>query len=80
MIFIVAGSFEQYRRHIELKGYNAQEYRYVSSPNILRGITDIQGFFIGTWQNRPDIEQIKEIIQLSKNRAPAPTKIFTPTF
>lgn len=67
MKYVVAGNFEQYRYHIEKKGYSPNEYRYVSHPDILRGLSEIEGFYIGTYLERPDIEEIKQNIAMIKS-------------
>lgn len=41
-------------------------YKYVSSPDILRGLNEIKGFYYGTYEQRKDIEQIKLEISLIK--------------
>lgn len=70
MKYVVAGSFEEYRKHILKMDYNASEYRYVTSPDSMRGLTKIEGFYIGTYEQRSDIEQIKQNIAYIKSVYP----------
>lgn len=69
MKFVVAGNYEQYLNHIRKMGYNPREYVYVSDAMQLRGRVNIEGFYIGTWQDRPDIEDIKLTIAISKEQS-----------
>lgn len=66
--FVVAGNYEQYLNHIRKMRYDPNEYVYVSDPLQLRGRETIEGFYIGTWQDRPDIEEIRTIIAMIKAR------------
>lgn len=69
MKYVVAGNFEQYRYHIQKKGYSPNEYQYVSHPDSLRGLTHIEGFYIGTYLERPDIEEIRQNIAIIKAKS-----------
>jgi hypothetical protein len=71
-IFVVAGSYFQANRWIKQdieKRINAGQtsltlshYVYVSSAADLRGYSDPHGVFIGTWKDRPDIQEIVETL------------------
>ncbi len=65
--FIVAGNYDEYKNYIKEKGTD-NLYVYVYSPDQLRGLRDIKGFYIGSWRNRRDIEEIKMIIHHSKTQ------------
>lgn len=67
--YIVAGNYEQYVEWINRKGLDPRAYRYVRDAEQLRGILNISGFFIGTFKNRKDIEDIKITILLSKRNS-----------
>ena len=67
--FVVAGNYEQYRNHIRKMRYDHKEYVYVSDVRQLRGREKIEGFYIGTWQDRPDIDEIKMTIAVIKERS-----------
>ena len=69
MKFVVAGNLHEYHHHIDKMGYNPDEYVYVSDPIQLRGRTDIEGFYIGSYENRPEIEEIKQTISYIKSRS-----------
>lgn len=60
--YVVAGNFEQFRKYQLLNkvidGIDTSSYVYVSGPDMLRGLRDPKGVFIGTWMDRPDIEDI----------------------
>ena len=67
--YIVAGTSQEYEAWLRRKGLDRRAYRYVTNPGMLRGMTNIQGFFIGTYLNRLDIEDIREQITVSKLKA-----------
>jgi hypothetical protein len=69
MKFVVAGTYAEYIQHIHKMGYNKNEYVYVSDPIQLRGLTEIEGFFIGSYESRPGIEEIKQTISYIKSRS-----------
>ena len=69
MKFIVAGNYAEYKNHIFNMGYSPQEYVYVSDPMQLRGYTEIEGFYIGSYMSRPDIDQIRANIAYIKARS-----------
>ena len=67
--YIVAGTYEQYRQFL----YNHKddinvEYIYVQSVNNLKGLSNIEGFLIGTYYNRPDIVAIMDTIRIIKSK------------
>lgn len=70
--YIVAGTQMEFRvwvanrvkhdvMHIE------SDFVYVSHVNILRGLPDIEGYFIGTYKQRPDIAEIQQQIHIIKS-------------
>lgn len=83
--YVVAGNYQEYKSHIDEKGYLKSEYVYVNSPDQLRGLDKIEGFYIGSYEQRPDIEEIRQQIQLIKFKGklsqsippPHPPLIFT---
>lgn len=72
MIYVIAGNepqaYEYINRKLEeriLAGENLNkidDYKYVHSANVLRGIEDPHGVFIGTWRDREDIRDIIAIL------------------
>ena len=78
-IFVVAGSHREYLEVIQKKRAEFfseplvteeifPEYLYVSHVDILRGRSEIEGFYCGTYWSRPDIEDIKFAIDTIKSR------------
>jgi hypothetical protein len=69
--WIIAGHHQEYVEYMSNIRSNHPEkldqydYRYVSDPNMLRGIQEIHGSFIGTWYLKPEATQIYETIWLS---------------
>jgi hypothetical protein len=69
MKFVVAGNYAEYKDHIARKGYDPFEYVYVSDPMQLRGYIEIEGFYIGSYESRPDIDQIRTNIAFIKAKS-----------
>lgn len=44
------------------------DFVYVSSVDTLRGLSEIQGFYVGTWKNRKDIEEIQLQVKIIKQK------------
>ena len=69
--FIVSGNYEEYLEYVYKKNLNISntntEYIYVNSKRDFDGQLDIEGFYIGTYFKRPDIEDIRERIAISKH-------------
>lgn len=63
--------FQEYitekRRSVPLS-VGLPQYVFVTSPNMLRGLSAerLQGCYYGNWKSRPDIEEIKTIIAVTK--------------
>jgi hypothetical protein len=68
--FIVSGNYDEYLEYIHKKNLNISnsntEYIYVNSKKDFDGHLDVEGFYIGTYFKRPDIDDIKERIAISK--------------
>jgi len=54
--YIIAGNWIEYTDWIKRKILTPSAHVYVSRPNILAGIRNPHGWFIGTWYNRPNQE------------------------
>ena len=69
-IYVVCGTHEQYTNYCWKKQHEGStaKYIYVNSVDILRGLSEIEGVYIGTWRYRPDIEEIKQQISIIKFR------------
>jgi hypothetical protein len=65
-IYIVAGNYAEFKSYVSKKEPHTVEYVYVSSPYTILGLTDIKGFYIGTYNRRDDIEKIKNLIYIIK--------------
>lgn len=63
--YVVSGTYQEYVNHIKKNGYNPAEYKYVSEPFQLRGISEIDGFYIGTYEQRSDIDAIRAFIAIT---------------
>jgi len=86
-IFVVAGNRMQAENFIKKKivKWNASltideptfkfsDFQYVYSPEALAGQKDMQGYFCGTWRERPDIQEIIHRIWWSKVNTVIPNK------
>ena len=60
--FIIAGTYEQYKHWIKRKILSPSTHVCVSSPAVLRGVQNPHGWFIGTWRDRDDMEEIFEVL------------------
>ena len=67
--YIVAGNYEQYQAYVKRKPRIEYYYKYVSGVDTLRGLSEIEGAFIGTYDQRPDIEDIKRMIIIIKSKS-----------
>jgi len=66
--YIVAGNYEEYNEFMFRHRDNPNEvYVYVDSYTQLKGMTNIEGYYVGTYYKRGDIGAIKDIIKMSKN-------------
>jgi len=69
--YIIAGNIEQYRNWAADK-MSVNHCQYVGGPDILRGIRDPHGVFIGTWYQRKDIDDIlMQLVAASRTDNPA---------
>lgn len=67
-LWIVAGTkkeFEDYVIQKRTMGLHF-DYKYVYSAEVLRGLRRIRGFYIGTYKQRLDWDQIEEAIKIIK--------------
>ena len=68
-LWIVAGTqkeFEDFVIRKRIMGLHF-DYRYVFSADVLRGLSRIRGFYIGTYKDRLDWDQIEMAIQIIKS-------------
>ena len=65
--YIVSGTYEEYNEFVyKRKNEVNTSYVYVQHAMQLTGLSNIEGFYIGTYFKRPDIDDIRERIALSK--------------
>lgn len=74
-IYIVAGNMDEYRAYVFKKKaeYDRREeifpiHTFVHSADHLRGLRDIKGFYIGSYEQRSDIDKIKFQIAVIKTK------------
>lgn len=63
--YIVSGTraeFEHYMFRKYNEGTQAENYVFVDGPHVFIGKKEVHGFFIGTYENRADIDHIKDMI------------------
>lgn len=63
--YIIAGSYAEYKDFLKRKSFNSDEYKFVSNSNVLRGMRNVHGYYVGSWRQRTDIEDIKLAIELA---------------
>jgi hypothetical protein len=67
--FVVAGNMKEYYAFLDKHKDDINViYLYVNSTRDLKGMKNIEGYFTGTYNERSDIETIKEVIRMSKNK------------
>ena len=66
MKYIVAGDFNEYDAYIRKHNFNRLDYTFVTDIHALKGLTSIDGFYIGTYYNRPDLLEIQHQIAVIK--------------
>ena len=65
--YIVSGTYEEYNEFVYKRRNEVNtSYVYVQHATQLVGLSNIEGFYIGTYFKRPDIDDIRERIALSK--------------
>jgi hypothetical protein len=72
MKFVIAGNKAQYDQFIRRYGLNPNDHRFVHDAISVRGSVDPTGYFVGTWKERYDIQEILETMWLCM-RTPNPT-------
>lgn len=63
--YIIAGTKKEYDDFITKRNLSKLNYVFVDSANVLRGLKDIHGFYVGSWRERKDIEEIKLSIEIA---------------
>lgn len=66
--YIVAGNYNEYQAYVKRKPRIEYYYKYVAGIDTIRGLSEINGAFIGTYDQRLDIEEIKTLITIIKSK------------
>jgi hypothetical protein len=69
-LWIVAGNkneFDDFVISKRVRGLHF-DYRYVSNVDILRGLSRIRGFYVGTYEKREDWYAIDDCIKIIKSK------------
>ena len=66
--YVVAGNYVQFLDYTKKKLKDDVFYIYVTGPDQLRGLSEISGVFIGSFEERKDIEEIRLQIKLIQGR------------
>ena len=64
--YIVAGTYNEFCNFCKRNEHTGLFYEYVVDYRMLMGLSDIKGFYVGTWRNRPDIDLIQSKIATIK--------------
>ena len=65
--WVIAGSNAQFLTWMQSNQHKYPNVRlmHVSNANVIRGFTNPHGIFVGTWLDRPDIEDILMVLWTS---------------
>ena len=74
MMYIVAGTRAEYQHWLRTNALNPAEHKYVSDIDMLRGVSNIHGRFIGSFRNRTDLPAI--IMQIAVSNTTGHTMEF----
>jgi hypothetical protein len=66
--YVVAGNWNEFINYTKKRFDDDTMYIYVNNVDVMRGLNEISGVFIGTFHLRPDLEEIKWMIQNIKSR------------
>jgi hypothetical protein len=69
-LFVVAGNYQEFQDFVirkRMKGFT-YDFVYVSGAEMLKGMTTIRGFYIGTYRQREDWSEIRDFIAIIKVR------------
>jgi len=69
-LWIVAGTLHEFHDFVIKKRTMGLhfDYRFVYGPDVLRGLSRIRGFYIGTYKDREDWDQIENVIKIIKSK------------
>lgn len=60
--YIIAGNYAEYADWIKKKIFSPSVHVYVTNADKLMGVHNPHGWFIGTWYDRDDMEEIFEVL------------------
>lgn len=60
--YVIAGDRKQYAEFIKRKGFSETEYQYLYDADMIEGLRNVHGFYVGSWREREDINKIKQNI------------------
>ena len=71
-VMVVAGTVEEFHQYLQEKKSSSTVYVYMDGTYKFNGFSkdDLKGVFIGTWYNRPDIQDIADAISIIKGGLP----------
>ena len=75
--FVVCGNSNEYHNYIRMNNKSPREYVYLHDASQMRGMSEVHGVFIGTYRERPDIEEVVHMIRMI-NRIPSFEYIIPP--
>jgi hypothetical protein len=67
-LFVVAGNYQEFQDFVinkRMKGFS-YDFVYISGAEMLRGMSTIRGFYIGTYRERQDWPEIRDQIAIIK--------------
>lgn len=64
MKYVIAGNKKEYDDFIRKYELNINEHKYVYDAITVRGTSNPQGYFVGSWRDRDDISDILETMWL----------------
>jgi hypothetical protein len=67
-LFVIAGNYQEFQDFVirkRMKGFS-YDFVYVSNAGMLKGMTTIRGFYIGTYRQREDWSEIRDFIAIIK--------------
>lgn len=65
--WVIAGTFEQANLYSKQNREDGVVYKFLSRPEMLRGISNPHGVFVGSWRSRTDILEILDILVMSSH-------------
>jgi len=71
-VMVVAGTVDEFHQYLKEKKSSSTVYVYMDGTYKFNGFSkdDLKGVFIGTWYNRPDIQDIADAISIIKGGLP----------